>query len=281
MKILTDGIKKSQTEVECIRRKGGKIVTIGIVVACRDGIVVGADRKVVRSRGTRIKSLEDKIHKLSFKDKRGFLICSSGGADFARRAIAEINPATFREDTTCSFYRDIIEGRISRLEYELRKKGIEYDATLLFGTIDVDGKPIIGHITPSGVTEIKNKGYFTTGIAAPYAELVLRDSYTPKMTIGDAKLIVGGLIDKIGKVDNDVEGMDVFSVSTKDAQKVEGLSSAERSGIEEKPLSFNFKEELDSLKEAVREWQELFDKLEKKPTRKKKKGNKKEPEAEG
>lgn len=196
------------------------------------------------------------------------MVCSSGGADFARRAIYEIDPSTFREDIDCSFYRDIIEGRISRLEYDLRKKGIEYDATSLFGTIDIDGKPTIGHITPSGVTEIRNQGYFTTGIAAPYAELVLKDSYALEMSVEDARVIIGGLIEKIGKVDNDVEGMDVFYISVAD-RKVKELAEWERMGIAGNPLSFNFKEELDDVKKAISRWREILKTLREKETKKK------------
>ena len=233
-------------------------MTIGIVVACKDGVVIGADRKVVRSRGTRIKSLEDKIVKLQFRDGRNLLVCSSGGSDFARRAVEQIDPSDMDRDIDCSTYREIVESRISRLQSRLSDRGILYDADLLFGMIDMGNKPTIGHITLSGLTEMRNQGYFTTGIAAPYAELVLQDSYAPDMGIEDAKLIVAGLIERIGKVDNDVEGMDVFSISVTN-KKVQGLTTAERRGIEQEPLSFNFKEELEDLRQAVSHWQQFFE----------------------
>ncbi len=246
-------------------------MTVGIVVACKDGIIVGADRKVTRSRVTRIKSLEDKIVIMQFRDGRNLVLCSAGGSDFAKRAIELIDPSDLGRDVDCSAYRDIVESRIARLQARLSDRGIDYNATLLFAMVDIDDKPIIGHITPSGVTEMRNEGYFTTGIAAPYAELVLQDSYSPDMIVDDAKLIVGGLIDRIGKVDNDVEGMDVFSMSLKD-KKVKGLTEAERQGLEQEPLSFNFKEELEDLREAVREWQSFLDQMEKKSTKKKEQG---------
>lgn len=237
-------------------------MTVGIVIACKDGIVIGADRKVTRSRGTRIKSLEDKIVKLKFRDGRNLLVCSSGGSDYARRAIEAIDPSELGRDVDCSAYRDMIEGRISRLQSRLADRGLEYDATLLFGMIDVNDTPVIGHTIPSGLTEMEHKGYFTTGIAAPYAELVLQDSYVPIISVADAKLIVGGLIERIGKVDNDVEGMDVFSICVK-VNEIEELTWAERRGIEQEPLSFNFKEELDDLRKAIGTWQRFADYQEK------------------
>jgi 20S proteasome alpha/beta subunit len=253
MSELTMQTKGTKLVSDTLQERRFNEVTVGIVVACKEGVVIGADRKVTRYRGTRIKSLEDKVHKLLFRDGRSFLICYSGSGDFAERAIAEIDPSAF--DADCSFYRDVIEGRISRLQQRLADRGVNYDATLLFGVIDLNGKSAIGHITPSGLTELKTQGYFTTGIAAPYAEIVLKDSYSREMTIEDAKLIVGGLIEKIGMVDNDVEGMDVFSLSTKDKQ-VKELSWAERQGIKMKPLSFDFREELDDLKREIKDWQE-------------------------
>jgi len=232
-------------------------VTVGIVIACKDGIVIGADRKIVRSRGTRIKSLDDKIFQSSFKDGRNFLICSSGGADFAKRAMQEIDPNKFVEEMDCSSYRDMVEGKIAYLTYSLRQRAIEYDATLLYGTIDLDKKPTIGHITSTGLTETKNEGYFTTGIAAPYAEMVLQDSYSKNMDIQDAKLITAALIDRIGKVDNDVEGVDVILLNSKN--KIAKLSWAERQGIEEEPLSFDFTDELDDLRRVIGEWQAVWE----------------------
>lgn len=264
MNELTMRTKRIKLASDTLQERRFNEVTVGIVVACKDGVVIGADRKVTRSRGTRIKSLEDKVHKLLFKDGQSLLICYSGSGDFAERAIAEIDPSTF--DADCSFYRDVIEGRISRLQQRLADRGVNYDATLLFSAIDLNGKPTIGHITPSGVTELKTQGYFTTGIAAPYAEIVLKDSYSRQITIEDARLIVGGLIEMIGTVDNDVEGMDTFSLSTKDRQ-VKELSSAERQGIKLKPLSFDFKEELDDVKREIKDWQEWEARIEKKEVR--------------
>ncbi len=248
---------------------GVREVTIGIAIACKDGVVVGADRKVTRSRGTRIKSLEDKIVKLRFRDGRKLLICSAGGSDFARRAVEAIDPSELGSDVDCASYRDMIEGIVSRLQARLANKGLEYDATLLFGMIDIRDAPVIGHIVPTGLTEMGHEGYFTAGIAAPYAELVLKDSYSPQISIEDAKFIVGGLIEKIGKVDNDVEGMDVFSISVSD-KKIKALTQAERQAIGQTAFSFNFKHELEDLKKTVETWNHLFKQLqqEEKPPKK-------------
>lgn len=253
-------------------------MTIGIVIACKDGIVVGADRKVTTSRGTRIKSLEDKIFKLSFGDGRKILICGSGGVDLAKRAINEINPSSLAEDIDFSLYRDMIESKISRLQLRLSDRGLQYDATLLFGMIDIYSKVVIGHITPSGLTETKNQGYFTTGIAAPYAEIVLKDTYSSEISIEEAKLIVGGLINKIAQVDNDVEGMDVFYILTVDEKDVKELNWAERQGIVEKNgFSFNFKLELQAVKKNVDYWQKFLESYEKEKKDKEKQKREKKP----
>jgi 20S proteasome alpha/beta subunit len=229
--------------------KGGP-VTVGIVVACKDGVVVGADRKVTMSRGTRIKSLEDKVFHLSFKDGRNLLVCGSGGTDLVRRAIGQINPSDCDKDVDAFSYRDIVERNIALLRRMLAERALDYDADLLFGMVDTDNRPFIGHITASGLTETRVTGYYTTGVGAPYAELVLQDSYSENINVEDAKLIVGGLIEKIGTVDNDVEGMDVFWIATRDRQ-VGKLAWWERMGISREPLSFDFREELSDLKGEI------------------------------
>lgn len=244
-------------------------MTVGMVVACNDGIVIGADRKVTRSRGTRIKALEDKIHQSQFGDGRHILFCSSGLLDFARRALDEIEPQTLAEATDCSSYRDIVESKVCRIVTRLAVKGLDYDAVILFATTDTDGTPTIGHITPSGVTEMRTQGYFTTGIAAPYAELVLQDSYSQDISIDDAKLIVGGLIWRIGMVDNDVEGMDVLTIP-KNTKKATTLTWAERQAIEVETLSFNFRDELDELKAEIDYWQKFRKKMDRKHAKEKK-----------
>ena len=228
----------------------GAPVTVGIVVACKDGVVVGADRKVTMSRGTRIKSLEDKVFHLSFRDGRNLLACGSGGMDLVRRAIERINPNDCDKDVDAFAYRDMVERQIALLRRILAERGLDYDADLLFGMVDIDNKPFIGHITPSGLTETRTVGYYTTGVGAPYAELILQDSYEPTISTEDAKLIVAGLIEKIGTVDNDVEGVDVSWISARDKQ-VAKLAWWERTGISRKPLSFDFREELGDLKEEI------------------------------
>ncbi len=85
----------------------------------------------------------------------------------------------------------------------------------------------------------------------------MQDSYDTELKVADARLIIGGLIERTGKVDNDVEGMDVYSITAK-SNKVEGITWAERQGIEREPLSFNFKEELDDLKDKSDRWQKLY-----------------------
>lgn len=250
-------------------------MTVGIVVACIDGVVIGADRKVTKSRGTRIKSLEDKVYPTTFRDGRDILFCHSGGSDFARRALDEIDPVDIPETMDCNDYRDAVENRICKLQNRISYRGLEYDATILFATIDTDDKPTIGHITPTGVTEMRQKGYFTTGIAAPYAELVLQDSYSDDISIQDAKLIVGGLIQKIGKVDNDVEGMDVFIIPINTRRAAE-IAWAERQAIETEPLSFNFKDELDELRREVLYWQKFQKRAERKLASKSKKSKEKQ-----
>ena len=231
-------------------------MTIGIVIACADGVVVGADRKAVRHRGTRVKSLEDKIAQFQFRDRKPLLFCVAGGADVGNRAIDRLNPVNYGEDADAEFYRDFCERQVSRLAAELTVRGLEYDATLLLGMIDSNNHPFIGHITGNGLTESKRSGYFTAGIGAPYAEMVLKDSFSLSLTCEDARLIVAGLIDAIGKVDNDVEGLDVFSISSASADVV-SLTQAERQALSFHPLSFDFKDDLQEIKEEIIRWQEL------------------------
>lgn len=241
-----------------------RTMTVGIAVVCRDGVVIGTDRKVTMERGTRIKSLEAKIFTLSFRDEKKLLVCVAGSIDHAKRAMHEINPYNF-DRVDCSTYRDWVEGSISRLRLKLSDRGLTYDATLLFGMIDTGDRPVIGHVMPSGLVEVKYDGYFTAGIAAPYAEIVLKDSYSMDISVTDAKLIVGGLIDKIGKVDNDVEGMDVFYISATDEQ-IDGLTWSERNAVTgEDSFSFDFKRNLESVKKVVKYWDELLEKGQEQP----------------
>lgn len=241
-----------------------KTMTVGIAVVCQDGVVIGADRKVTMERGTRIKSLEPKIFTLTFRDGKNLLVCVAGSIDHAKRAMLEINPYNF-DSLDCSTYRDWVEGNISRLRLKLSDRGLTYDATLLFGMIDIGNRPVIGHIMPSGLVEVKYDGYFTAGIAAPYAEIVLKDSYSKDIGVTDAKLIVAGLIDKISKVDNDVEGMDVFYISTVNEQ-IDGLTWSERSAVTgEDSFSFDFKRNLEDVKRIVKYWDDLLEKRQEQP----------------
>lgn len=239
-----------------------KPVTIGIAVICNDGLVIGADRKVIMERGTRIKSLENKVFTLSFRDKKRLLICVAGTFDHAKRAMDEINPWNI-DTLDCGSYRDMIESNISHLRWKLSQKGLTYNATLLFGMID-RGVPVIGHIMPSALVELKYDGYFTAGIAASYAEMVLKDSYSKDITIMETKLIIGGLIEKIGKVDDDVEGMDVFSISAID-ESIEGLTWEQRNAISsEDSFSFDLKQNLPAVKTKIEYWIDLLKKAESK-----------------
>lgn len=236
-------------------------MTVTIALVCRDGIVIGADKKVTMSRGTRIKSLEYKIFTLSFRDGKKLLICGAGSSDHVRRAMSEINPCNY-DSLDCSTYRDWVESNISRLRLKLSDRGLIYDATLLFGMIDPGNRPVIGHIISSGLVELKYEGYFTAGIAAPYAEIVLKDSYSKDLVMEDAKLIVGGLIEKIGKVDNDVEGMDVFCMSSFN-EEIIGLTWEERQAVvAEESFSFDFKRSLEDVKRKVKYWEDILKKPE-------------------
>lgn len=234
-------------------------VTIGIAVACSDGVVVGADRKVTRYRGTRVKSLEDKIHAMQFKDGRKLLACSAGSADLAFRFLASINPAELGANVKVYGYRDIVESQISGLASQLSQRGIDLDVAILFAMVD-DGCSYIGHIIPTGLTEVNYRGYFTAGIAAPYAELVLHDTYSPELSVGDAKLIVAGLIDRIGKVDNDVEGMDVFYIQAAGGS-AQCLSLAERQGLNTAPFSFDLRSDLDAVKASIQRWEQIYESM--------------------
>ncbi len=127
----------------CVQRERGvKKVTVGIAVACKGGVVVGADRKITKSRGTQIKSLDSKIYHLAFKDGRNLLVCGAGGTDLAKRGVEQIDPQHFDRDIDGSTYRDRVESRIAYLSTGLLQRGLQYDAVLLFGMIDVDGSMV-------------------------------------------------------------------------------------------------------------------------------------------
>jgi 20S proteasome alpha/beta subunit len=234
-------------------------VTIGIAVACSDGVVVGADRKVTRYRGTRVKSLEGKIHKMQFKDGRNLLACSAGSPDLAFRFLASMSPAELGANINAYGYRDFVESQISGLASQLSQRGIDLDVAILFAMVD-NGSPYVGHVIPAGLTEIRYTGYFTTGIAAPYAELVLHDTYSPELSVGDAKLIVAGLIDRIGKVDNDVEGMDVFYIQAADGT-AQPLTLADRQGLNFAPFSFDLRGDLDAVKASIQRWEQIYESM--------------------
>ena len=64
--------------------------------------------------------------------------------------------------------------------------------------------------------------------------------------------------------------MDVFTILKTD-KKFKELSWAERQAIEEEPLSFNFKDELDALKAKIAYWQKLLEKVQRKAVKRIKK----------
>jgi 20S proteasome alpha/beta subunit len=245
----------TDTELE----RGLKRVTVGIAMTCKDGIVIGADRKVTRYRGTHVKSLETKIVSSQFKDGRIVLCCYAGNYDFANRILVEINPEIIESPLGCDDWRDIIETNVCKLSDKITGKGLEFDTTILFATIDADSTPTVGHVTTTGGTELGTERYFTTGIAAPYAEFVLNDVYDANMSIYEARLMIASLIHKIGEVDNDVEGLDVYAIKSDSPKKIIELTKAERYAIDDTPLSLHFMEDLDTLKKEIKTWRDIVE----------------------
>ena len=125
--------KESENKHSLLDQKGINIVTVAIAVTCVDGVVIGVDRKVTMSRGTNIKSLQNKVYSLSFKDVREFLACGAGSTECAKRGIDSINPSDY-DSLEASVYKDMVENKISRLRQgRLSLSFIRFERSLIKG----------------------------------------------------------------------------------------------------------------------------------------------------
>jgi len=203
-------------------------MTIGITCACKDGVVVGADRKTIEGE---LKRFNTKISKLSFGENRGLLLMQAGNPTDASRAVREIDPAKLGlNDDSISLdnYLMAVGRPVSEFYHEYRGRlGFEPEFWFIVATIDSTG-PTIGRIFNNGRTEMGST-YFTIGSARPTAEPILSE-YDANMSLDDMERFVGYAIQKVTMIHNDCEGVNVFRIA-KDKLYVETMEMAKYSAL--------------------------------------------------
>lgn len=203
-------------------------MTIGIACACKDGVVVGADRKTIEAE---IKRFNTKISNLPFGENRGLLLMQAGNPTDASRAVKVINPANLGlNDNSVNLddYLMAVERPISEFYHEYRgRRGYDPDFRFIVATMDRTG-PTIGRIFNNGTTEV-GSAYFTIGSARPTAEPILSE-YNGNMNLDDMERFVGYAVEKVTMIHNDCEGVNVFRIA-KDKWYSESMEMAKYSTL--------------------------------------------------
>jgi len=189
-------------------------MTLGIVLTCSDGVVVGSDKKTVRNKGVNIQRRTSKIHKFELSSGNPLFCCNAGARTIAHRVLGQIDPGEHSADKTGSFTRymsEVVERIIPQFAREHKSKHGEVpNFRLALGTVQ-DGEPIVATVYPSGHFDYDGQ-YTAIGSGSLLAEHFLRDPYIDGCDLEEARRIVGYIIQRVAEVDSNVNGIEVTSV---------------------------------------------------------------------
>lgn len=190
-------------------------MTLGIVLACDDGVVVGSDTKTVRDKGVEIQRHTSKITEFELANGNPILCCHAGAKTVAERALGHINPQEYGDDRTSDFstyMTQVVEMIIPKFASDYRDKhGDIPDIRFGMGTIEGD-EPVISTIYPTGEFDYDEQ-YTAVGSGSLLAEHFLRDPYVNELSLDRARLTVGFIISIVSDIDSNVEGLEVYSIS--------------------------------------------------------------------
>ena len=189
-------------------------MTLGIVLTCSDGVVIGSDKKTVRNKGVNIQRHTSKIHKFELSSGNPLFCCNAGARTIAHRVLGQIDPGEHPADKTGSFTRymsEVVERLIPQFAREHKSKHGEVpNFRLALGTIQ-NGDPIVATVYPSGHFDYDGQ-YTAIGSGSLLAEHFLRDPYISGCDLEEARRIVGYIIQRVAEVDSNVDGIEVTSV---------------------------------------------------------------------
>lgn len=225
-------------------------MTLGIILCCEDGVVVGSDRKAVRDKGVSIQSKHRKIEQFSLEEP--LLCCIAGSRTDARRALAQIDPERFNGEEPLSFHEfltDHVERIIPQFAADYQEKhGRIPNFQLGFGTI-ANTNPIATTVFPTGQFDYEHQ-YTAIGSGSLLAEHFLRDRYCNGLGIDDARKYVGYIIQRVAEIDSNVEGVDVLSIDSDG--NIESLSPTFKTALQafdvfDFDFSMNIQNHMDQL----------------------------------
>lgn len=193
-------------------------MTLGIVLNCTDGIVVGSDRKTVRDKGVSIQRKTTKINKFSLGPDHPLLCCQSGARTVAQRVLSQIDPdfveiESGEKMSFPTYMNQVVEKKIPQFARNYKAKhGDMPNFRLGMGTIH-ENRPVAATVYPTGEFDYDER-YTAIGSGSLLAEHFLRDPYAHDLSIEEGRKFVGYIIQRVSQVDSNVEGIDVRSIDT-------------------------------------------------------------------
>ena len=208
-------------------------MTLIIGLVCKNGVAIGADKLETLFRATYLKRPTRKIYEFNLGDERKLLVAIAGTRQDGERAVIRINPEGLRLPKDYSFNEylgDVVEPTLSRFYSSLKeKRGREPNYSLILGAIDVDGDPKLAIVYPDGSYDLETRSVL--GVAAPLAEMVLRDIRTEDLDLKIVRYLIGLIIAKVSLVHQEVDGlmygMDIASIAEDRPGEVQWLGEEE------------------------------------------------------
>lgn len=189
-------------------------MTLGVVLTCSGGVVIGSDKKTVRDKGVDIQRHTSKIHRFELSSSSPLYCCNAGARTVAHRVLGQINPNQHAADKTGSFTNymsNVVERIIPKFSRDYQNKhGRMPNFRLALGTIQKN-EPIVATVYPSGQFDYDER-YTAIGSGSLLAEHFLRDPFVEDCDLEQARKLVGYIIQRVAEVDSNVDGIEVTSI---------------------------------------------------------------------
>jgi 20S proteasome alpha/beta subunit len=191
-------------------------MTLGIVLTCPEGVVIGSDLKTVRNKGVDIQRPNSKITPFKLGDDVPLFCCHAGAKTVAERVLGQIDPEQHDDDKTenfTSYMSEVVEWIIPQFAQNHAEKHHEMpNMRIGMGTIQ-NGQPVAATVYPSGQFDYDEQ-YTAIGSGSLLAEHFLRDPFVNGCELEQARKVVGYIIQRVSEVDSNVEGIEVTSINT-------------------------------------------------------------------
>lgn len=193
-------------------------MTLGIVLNCPEGVVVGSDRKVVQNKGVSIQSKRNKLQRFEIGNGIPIICCIAGGVTVARRALSQIDPRRWEEEAESMGFHQYMTDKVERIlpqfaaDYQEKHDRIP-NYRLGMATITEDGNAAAATVYPTGEFDYEDH-YTAVGSGSLLAEHFLRDQYCRSLSLDEARKYVGYVIQRVAEIDSNVEGVNVESIDS-------------------------------------------------------------------